>query len=169
MSKSFSSSVLGLFHTENQKELFEASTLNSWGSHVKRSTSIGAPLWGSRKPLKNILHSQQQKATNERHEILLERSANDDRPSGEAGEHSSTPPSDPTLFSFIFNILPPSVNTSSMQTICRASHIYSLQHMSLLFFPFYINLTLPLLSSPSLLFLSPPPALVFCPGSYIFP
>ncbi len=78
MSNGVSSSTLGLFHTINQKKLFEQFTSPSWGSHIGKTVSIGAPLCGARN--QNILHSQHQNATNERHEILSDRSANADGP-----------------------------------------------------------------------------------------
>lgn len=169
MSKSVSSSVLGLFHTENKKSFLKRPLLTAGGHMLKGASQHWSPTLGVKKtPEKHLTLSAAKcnkwKAWNSLREERKRWQTI--RWSWWAQLHSSFWSDS---FFLYFNILPPSVNTSSMQTICRASHIYSLQHKSLLFFPFYINLTLPLLSSPSHLFLSPLPALVFCPGSYIFP
>lgn len=68
------------------------------------------------------------------------------------------------LFFFILTLFLSSTHTSYTQTICLFSHIHSLLHISLLF---YINLTLPLLSSLS--FSLPCLLLCFLPRLLRFP
>lgn len=64
---------------KQKKKLFEESTLHSWEPYLQKSASTGAPLCRARKH-QNILHPPHQNATNERHEILSERSPNPHRP-----------------------------------------------------------------------------------------
>lgn len=154
----------------------------SWGSHIRKTVSIGAPLCGARN--QNILHSQHQNATNERHEILSDRSANADRPHHQVRLQPSylsrvnTAPLflliqlflPRILFYFISILFLSSIHTSfSTNNLPLFSLSFPPTHIPPVFFPFYINLTLPLLSLLSQLFLSPLLALVFCHGSYVSP
>lgn len=125
------------------------STLPSWGSHLQKGVSTGAPLCGARTPEHTLnIKMQQMKGMKFSQRGVLTLTdctieVNMKPPYASlVSSYRSTPPSDPTLSTknlrnFFFILIPffVSIHTSSSQTICLFSHIDPLPHTSLMLFP----------------------------------